>query len=218
METRKIMIANTKTNQRYTIETNATTLGELQDILTEKGIDFEGMDFTEGISKTHLLRRDSLLPTNVMYKGQPTNNLVMLLTNTSKKIESGVERTRANAYAIIKSHGKEYTNGIILAYGRPYTNVATADLWNYIDEKDEEVCATPYEVQHPAPHAPETNNSIWVNFIYDNIKMLTLSGSLTADDVEALSELVAELAKRTKENETVNITNRDIDEMIAAMK
>ena len=31
METRKILIANTKTQQRYTIESAATTLGELQD-------------------------------------------------------------------------------------------------------------------------------------------------------------------------------------------
>ena len=101
METRTIAIANTKTQKRYTIESAATTLGELQDQMIEQGIDFSGMTFTEGISKTQLLTRESLLPTNVMYKGQPTNNLVMLLTNPNKQIASGA-MNRKELYAKIK--------------------------------------------------------------------------------------------------------------------
>ena len=64
---RNIKIANTKTQQRYTITTSATTLGELQDQMLAQGIDFAGMSFTEGLSKTQLLTRDTPLPTNVMY-------------------------------------------------------------------------------------------------------------------------------------------------------
>ena len=47
MEVRTIQIANTKTQRRYTINTAATTLGELQDEMSAQGIDFTGMTFTE---------------------------------------------------------------------------------------------------------------------------------------------------------------------------
>ena len=86
---REILIANTKTQKRSKITTSATTLGELKNDLRAAGIDFSNMTFTEGISKTQLLSDDTQLPQNVMYKGQPTNNLVILLTNTKKNIASG---------------------------------------------------------------------------------------------------------------------------------
>ena len=89
MDVREILVANTKTQKRYKVNTDATTLGELKAALDAQGIDYAGMTFTEGISKTQLTSDDSQLPTNVMYKGTPTNNLVMLLTNTTKNISSG---------------------------------------------------------------------------------------------------------------------------------
>lgn len=87
---REILIANTKTQKRSKITTSATTLGELKTDLRAAGIGFSGMTFTEGISKTQLLSDNTQLPQNVIYKGQPTNNLVILLTNTKKNIASGV--------------------------------------------------------------------------------------------------------------------------------
>lgn len=223
MEKRKIMIANTKTNQRYTIETDATTLGELQDALSAQGIDYSGMDFTEGISKTHLISRESLLPTNVMYKGQPTNDLVMLLTNTTKKIESGVERDRKTAYEIIKNNNM--AGYIKDNYGRNYTNISTKDLWTIIDSLEvpsahasEPVSA--HEVQQAPCHSDsnvEATNSVLVNAIYDNIKMLATSHIITAKDMQVIASLVSELAARTKEENQVNITESDINAMIAEL-
>ena len=103
MDIREILIANTKTQKRYKVNTDATTLGELKAALDAENIDDEGMTFTEGISKTQLTSNDSQLPTNVMYKGQPTNNLVMLLTNTTKNISSGA-LSRKEIYSIIREH------------------------------------------------------------------------------------------------------------------
>lgn len=126
---REILIANTKTQKRSKITTSATTLGELKTDLRAAGIDFSGMTFTEGISKTQLLSDDTQLPQNVIYKGQPTNNLVILLTNTKKNIASGV-LSRKEAYNLIKQNSLE--NAVKTKFGRNFTQVPTLDLIKFI--------------------------------------------------------------------------------------
>lgn len=126
---REILIANTKTQKRSKITTSATTLGELKTDLRAAGIDFSNMTFTEGISKTQLLSDDTQLPQNVMYKGQPTNNLVILLTNTKKNIASGV-LSRKEAYNLIKQNSLE--NAVKIEFGRNFTQVPTLDLIKFI--------------------------------------------------------------------------------------
>lgn len=215
MENRTIIIANNKTQRRYSIETSATTLGELQDQMIEQGIDFSGMTFTEGISKTQLLTRESFLPTNVMYKGQPTNNLVMLLTNPNKQIASGA-MNRKELYAKIKELGIQ--DSIKEEFGKNYTMVGNADLACMIeraeafaheldDEEDiEEETGIPQV--RTAPHAST------VNWIYDGIKALLTDGSFYTEDVYVLNELITELANRLHEA-TPTISDADIDDMIA---
>lgn len=126
---REILIANTKTQKRSKITTSATTLGELKADLRAAGIDFSGMTFTEGISKTQLLSDDTQLPQNVIYKGQPTNNLVILLTNTKKNIASGV-LSRKEAYNLIKQNSLE--NAVKTKFGRNFTQIPTLDLIKFI--------------------------------------------------------------------------------------
>lgn len=126
---REILIANTKTQKRSKITTSATTLGELKTDLRAAGIDFSGMTFTEGISKTQLLSDNTQLPQNVIYKGQPTNNLVILLTNTKKNIASGV-LSRKEAYNLIKQNSLE--NAVKTKFGRNFTQVPTLDLIKFI--------------------------------------------------------------------------------------
>ncbi len=123
--TREILIANTKTQTRTKLETEATTLGELKAAMDAAGIDYSGMTFTEGISKTQLLEDATQLPQNLMYKGQPTNNLVILLTNTKDKISSGA-MTRKEAYDAIKECALE--EKVKSVYGRNYTQVPTCQL------------------------------------------------------------------------------------------
>ena len=127
---REILIANTKTQKRSKITTSATTLGELKADLRTAGIDFSGMTFTEGISKTQLLSDDTQLPQNVIYKGQPTNNLVILLTNTKKNIASGASN-RQELYTILKQHNLQ--NAIKDKFGRNFTQVPTSDLIKFIE-------------------------------------------------------------------------------------
>lgn len=130
---REILIANTKTQKRSKITTSATTLGELKADLRVAGIDYNNMTFTEGISKTQLLNDDTQLPQNVMYKGQPTNNLVILLTNTKKNISSGA-MTRKEAFQAIKDNNLQDT--VKKKFGRNFTQVSTSDLLALIAQND----------------------------------------------------------------------------------
>lgn len=226
MENRKIMIANNKTQRRYTIETSATTLGELQDQMVAQGIDFSGMTFTEGISKTQLLTRDSLLPTNVMYKGQPTNNLVMLLTNSTKNIPSGA-MSRKEAYQMVKVFNLQ--DAIKEGEEQNYTRVSTEVLESYINAAQrtvniedgltdlaedventyQNVCDAVDNLEvKTAPHAD------LVELLYLNIKYMTKTHTLVADDVAVIANLTKELSARLKESEPV-ITDKDIDDMMA---
>lgn len=133
MDTREILIANTKTQTRSKITTNATTLRELKAVLDAEGIDYNGMTFTEGISKTQLLNDDTQLPQNVMFKGQPTNNLVILLTNTKKNIASGIiAADRKACYSIIKEH--DLQSAVKEEFGRNFTQVPTLDLQKFIED------------------------------------------------------------------------------------
>jgi len=221
---RTIRIANTKTQQRHTIQTSATTLGELQDQMIAQGIDFSGMSFTEGITKTQLLSRDTQLPSNIMYKGQPTNDLVILLTNPNKQIASGA-MDRKEAYRLVKE--MKLMGAILEGEGQNYTRVKTDVLEQYIDinrrgadvleetreeldnfgSKKEEKVNTPT----PAVTAPHANTVDW---FYDGIKAMVNDRLLYADDVVVLAELVTELAGRLKEAEP-KVSDDVVDKMIA---
>ena len=90
MEARKITVVSTRNQKKSVIMSAATTLAELKADLRQNGIDYEGMTFYEGTSKIELKDDNSVLPHDVPYKGQTTNELVFMLTNTNKKIKSGI--------------------------------------------------------------------------------------------------------------------------------
>lgn len=234
MEKRTIMVANTKTQKRCTIESNATTLGELKRDFDAAGIDYSGMTFTEGISKTSLLDDASQLPTNILYKGKPTNNLVILLTNTKKNIASGA-LDRKEAYAIINDCGNELKEFILNVTGQNYTRVKTEELFQLIKRfKDSEVEVDDEDDDYEDDEAEEVekeNTEVveemtldeknTVNHIYDYVKFLTKNNDLSSVAVEALIELLAELNNRMQAKDTVSmrigdevITEDDICEMI----
>lgn len=127
MEARKITVVQTKNQKKSVIMSEATTLGELKADLRKNGIDYDGMTFFEGTSKTELKTDASVLPHDVPYKGQVTNELVFMLTNTNKKIRSGaVAMTRAEAYNAIKSMGLQ--DACVKKFGKNFTMCKTADL------------------------------------------------------------------------------------------
>lgn len=128
METRKIIIVSSKTQRKYTVETNATTLGELKAECDKQSIDYTNATWFEGTSKTELNRDDSVLPHDIPYKGKITNNLVFRLT-PKKKISSGMNRSEMNSY--IKSHNLQ--DEIKMKLGRNYTNLSNNILSTFIE-------------------------------------------------------------------------------------
>lgn len=125
METRKIVIVQTKNQKKSVIMSAATTLAELKSDLRANGIDYDGMTFFEGTSKVELKNDASVLPHDVPYKGTITNELVFMLTNTNKKIRSGA-MTRIEAYNAIKSMGLQ--DACVKKFGKNFTMCKTADL------------------------------------------------------------------------------------------
>lgn len=189
MNERKILVANTKTQKRYEVFTDATTLGELKSALDMNNIDYSGMTFTEGISKTQLVDDASQLPKDVMYKGQPTNELVILLTNTKKNIASGA-MSRKEVYDLIKDN--ELGADIKEYFGKNYTVVPTADLEEYIRD-NYDIFEDDDEEWEPEPI---DYCQVKANEFYDDIKQAADEGELASMHVMSIGERCVELAHR----------------------
>lgn len=86
---RKITVISTRTQAKKTFDSHAETLGQLKEEMCQNGIDFNGMTFYEGVTKTELTEDSSQLPHDVDYRGQRTNDLVFMLSNANKQISSG---------------------------------------------------------------------------------------------------------------------------------
>lgn len=133
MEARKITIVSTRNQKKSVIMSAATTLSELKADLRQNGIDYDGMTFYEGTSKVELKDDNSVLPHDVPYKGTTTNELVFMLTNTNKKIRSGADMSRAEAYAAIKANNLQAE--CVKRFGKNFTMCKTADLVALVNEK-----------------------------------------------------------------------------------
>lgn len=223
---REILIANTKTQKRSKVTTSATTLGELKADLRAAGIDYSGMTFTEGISKTQLLDDATQLPQNVMYKGQPTNNLVILLTNTKKNIASGA-MSRKEVYQAIKDNNLQ--EAVKEEFGRNFTQVPTSNLLvfiaqNGVSEATEELDKEPIDTEaedkgimdpkfeeeeptntndeflpdHIGDIITDTDMDSIVDSLYIYIAMLADNGTLSIADLEKLSGNIDYLIKVAK--------------------
>ena len=149
MQERKITVVSTRNQKKSVIMSAATTLAELKADLRQNGIDYEGMTFYEGTSKVELKDDNSVLPHDVPYKGQTTNELVFMLTNTNKKIRSGAAMSRADAYAAIKAKGLQ--GECVKRFGKNFTMCKTADLITLVYEKS---------ASKPVPTAPTKGKKV----------------------------------------------------------
>ena len=149
MEARKITVVSTRNQKKSVIMSAATTLAELKADLRQNGIDYEGMTFYEGTSKIELKDDNSVLPHDVPYKGQTTNELVFMLTNTNKKIRSGAAMSRADVYAAIKAKGLQ--GECVKRFGKNFTMCKTTDLITLIYEKS---------ASKPVPAAPTKGKKV----------------------------------------------------------
>lgn len=146
---RKITVLVESTQSKHVLQSNATTLGELKNELRDKNISFNSDDvFKEGMSKTVLTTDESILPSNIPWRGEVTNDLIFMITAPQKKIKSGV-MTRAEVYAEIKRLKLQDT--ISKKMGKNFTQCSTAVLLTFIDEASKNSC----KAKTPAPVAKE---------------------------------------------------------------
>ena len=136
MEIRNITIVSTKNQNKYVVSTDATTLRELKSALSAQSIDYDGMTFYEGLSHTELLTDDAILPHDVPYKGNVTNELVFMLTNPNKKIKSGLATDGRQAlYETIEE--LDLKEACIAKYGKNFTQCKNSELMALIEEWQE---------------------------------------------------------------------------------
>lgn len=143
MEARNITIVSTSNQNKYVVNTDATTLSELKAALREQGIPYEGMTFYEGLSHTELLTDESVLPHDVPYKGETTNELVFMLTNPNKKIKSGASlpEARQALYDAIDELGLK--EACISTYGKNFTQCKNSELMALVEDAQAALAETP---------------------------------------------------------------------------
>lgn len=130
MERKITIITEDGSSRTVTFDSTAETLAELKNELNNKGISYTGKSFYEGISKTEIMTDESILPSNLPYKGSVTNDLVFMLTTPNKKINSGADRAELIKY--IKDNNLQ--EEVKERYGKNYTNVKTDLLAELVEE------------------------------------------------------------------------------------
>jgi Lhr-like helicase len=169
----------------------------------------------------------------VQFKGQITNNLVMLLTNTTKQIRSGAYPTNRKDFgAYIKQNN--LGEAIKQEFGDNWTRISTDKLLNFFantaekntasnkeainevreelkdQEKVKEAVNTP---EKKLPDVKDAPHAATVEWFYDGIKKMVADNLLYAEDVVVLADLTSELAARLMESKP-KITASDMDDIL----
>ena len=136
MEVRKITVVINSTNETRTIETDATTLGQLKSDLLCAGIETDGLVFFEGLTRTEMVDDESRLPVDVIRNGNVTNNLVFMLTRPKANIKSGADTLRTLLYSKVREY--KLQDKAITTFGYNFTNCSNAELTELIENHEEE--------------------------------------------------------------------------------
>ena len=231
MEARKITIVSTRNQKKSIIMSAATTLAELKADLRQNGIDYDGMTFYEGTSKVELKDDASVLPHDVPYKDQTTNELVFMLTNTNKKIRSGADMSRADAYAAIKAMGLQ--GECVKRFGKNFTMCKTADLVALINEKfvsktalstptkEEKVAETKREKSEKQANTAECVDTKARAALSRLLTILTGNDTLEDDEAEEIEDILDDKATTSddcKPSSESSYSDDEIDRMFNFVK
>lgn len=106
---KRTVVAHDDRVGQKSFETEATTLGELKKELKERGYNYDNTRYTEATSRTELLDDNSPLPVNIPYRGNITNDLVLVMT-PRKNINSGMVNVETASYKELKAEVKDLCN------------------------------------------------------------------------------------------------------------
>lgn len=140
MEARKILFVLSNSSNQKSIMSEAETLGALKADMRRAGINYDGMTFYEGRTRTELKDDASVLPVNVPVPAKgtnpatTTNDLVFMLTTANKKIKSGaLSPERKNVLDEIKAKG--LGAAVTAKFGKNVTQCKTSDLLAFLAEQ-----------------------------------------------------------------------------------
>ena len=128
-ELKTFTVVDTETQRTKEIQSTATTVAELKRDLCQNGFNVDGKTIQEALTRVEFKDDEALLPHDVNYKGNITNDLVFRLTKTNKNVKSGMDRKQA--YDEVKKLG--LGDAIKAKYGKNFTQVSTADLVSFIE-------------------------------------------------------------------------------------
>lgn len=235
MEARKITVVTTGSQSKKVIMSSAETLAELKADFRQNGINYDGMTFYEGLSKTELKDDSSVLPKDVPFKGHVTNELVFMLTNSNKRIKSGV-LTRAEAYTEIKARGLQ--EECVRRFGKNFTMCKTADLLSLLDstpssepdpekapvEKPAAKKAPEESVQKEAPASVEVIAAdpaarVALSMLISTLVEKDVIDECDADEIrEVLKDSSVKSSKAQDRNLEVPYSESELDEMFSFVR
>ena len=215
MEPRKITVVSTQTQKKSVITTGAETLGELKAALTAEGICYDDMTFYEGTSRTELIDNQAMLPREVPYKGNTTNELVFMLTNTNKRIRSGA-KSREELYAEIQKGGLQHD--IKVRFGKNYTLCTNRDLELFLLAKENTLKpkkkTTPAKAivkeETPKPSTDLDDVKMAINIL---TKALYTQGAITSNLAGAIFHLLDKGTIYKEEGDVSPYSDADIQSM-----
>lgn len=227
MSTRTILVANTNTQKKLKFENveGVETFADLKNFFNRNEIDYTDMDITEGLSKTTFLSDDAILPTHTLYKGNYTDDLVILITKTRKKIDSGAGYERAALYALIKEWGLQ--EDVRNAFGRNMTQVSSADLQEFLDQHAENECPNNYDEDEDDEwddddYADDDDCAVNNTQEPDELERAVMGVSSAIDILKNVQELLSTYRNKLEDISfrigNTDVTSEDIKDMIDSMR
>lgn len=209
---RKVTFIDSKSQSQKVINNStATTLGELKAEMRTAGIDYTDMSFYEGHIRAELLDDNSILPTNIPYKGKVVNDLVFMLSTTNKKIKSGVDR--AKVYQQIKNLSLQ--DEVVRVFGRNFTQVSTNDLVMLIARYDSSEKSAPAEDNEVVAITCAERFDRIEQALTDIISILYDENIIDEDEYNDMIDLVDH--KNLNNTEDQKMSSQEIDEMFNFM-
>lgn len=183
---RTVTVWESSKQKKTVFTSNAETLGELKSEMQAHDIDLTNMSILEGVSHTQLLSDESVLPHDIPYRGERTNNLMIYLTLQNKKVSSGIDRKEIGAW--IKENN--LSDALFAEFHNNWTRVSTDNLIKFYNEhKDAAPAAPKAEDEKPAetPETPANSGLIkWAKRVTEILYEEDIIGGYQKDELNTL--------------------------------
>ena len=198
-------------------EADVTTVGELRKELSLRGIDFAGKSMFEGITKADYgnAANDAVLPHDLTWKGEVTNNLVFMITKAKKNIDSGMGSilSRYDLFAKIKSLG--IADSIKTEFGTDYTHLSSEVLSDFVAKH----CSSKIQESISEKESVDNiNNQNAQKIARLKDAILTFIAMTVTEELISIDEIADTLSSHSVPDTPKGASNQDIEEMFASLE